>query len=162
MKRKKKVNSDKVSIPKKRLYLLIGVFLFSIFWVNLGAVTQYGLQIKLKEDSIPTLVNGITASMSVVIGILIAVLGIMLRLAIERKDLKSKQFYLNGMIILLVPVVYLWTTYAFLASGLTQFAVNYALSALLTALLVCILIVLHMYVRLANQTEEDRAVGNDM
>lgn len=106
--------SNQMKLPIKSLYALAVAFVGIDIWVSIGSLTKYGLQIKLSESYIPTLINGITTSTSIVIAIFIAVLGIMLRFSIEKKDSASKQFYLIGMIVLLVPIGLFWSTYVFL------------------------------------------------
>ncbi len=86
----------------------------------------------------------------------------MLRFSIEKKDTASKLFYLTAIVVLIVPVAFLWSTYAFLTQGFLTFAVTYALDALIFALFVLIVIVTFTVVRITNQTEkEDPTVGND-
>ena len=86
----------------------------------------------------------------------------MVRYSIEKKDSASKEFYLKGMVGLMIPVFWLWTTYAFLTMGSYTFAITYALDALILALLVCLLVVIFTVVRLANQSEkEDPTIGDD-
>jgi|SRR5208283_4240232 len=115
--KKKRDKSNQVKIPKKSLYAVAAASVFAMIWVNIGSLTKFGLQIELPESNIPTLINGITTSTSLVIGIFIAILGIMLRSSIEKKDYDSKHFYLYGMISLMIPVLWLWTTYVFLTQG---------------------------------------------
>jgi hypothetical protein len=100
------------------------------------------------------LINGITASTSIVVGVFVAILGIMYRTVMEKTDSKPKEFYLRAMIILMVPLFWLYTTYAFLTIGLPDFAVRYALSGLLTALYACIIITVFTVTRMATGIEE--------
>jgi hypothetical protein len=159
----KKSNKPKqVKIPKKSIYALAVATVISMIWVAIGSFTKYGLQIKLSESYIPTLINGIATSTSLVIGIFIAILGIMLRVSIERKDSASKGFYLTGMIVLILPVAWLWSTYVFLTQGILTFAVTYALDAFISALFVLIVVVVYTVVRISNQSEyEDPTIGDD-
>lgn len=108
----------------------------------------------IDPTAIPTLINGITASTSIVVGVFVAILGIMYRTVMEKTDSKPKEFYLRAMIILMVPLFWLYTTYAFLTIGLPDFAVRYALSGLLTALYVCIIITVFTVTRMATGIEE--------
>jgi hypothetical protein len=71
----------------------------------------------------------------------------------EKRDPKPKEFYLRAMISLMVPLFWLYTTYAFLTIGWTDFAVRYALSGLLTALYVCIVITVFTVIRIATEIE---------
>jgi heme/copper-type cytochrome/quinol oxidase subunit 2 len=163
MKKEKGNKPKELKFPLKSLYALGVAILGTSVWISIGQYTKYGLQIKLPESYIPTLINGITTSTSVVIGIFIAVLGIMLRHSIEKKDSGAKQFYLLGMVILMIPVVWLWTTYVFLVQGFYTFAVTYSLDALILALFVLISIIVFTAVRISNQTEkEDPTIGDDM
>ena len=158
----KSKKSNQMKFPIKSIWALAGVSLGAVIWVNIGSLTKYGLQIKLSESYIPTLINGITTSTSIIIGIFIAILGIMFRFSVEKKDSVSKQFYLIAMITLLVPIVFFWTTYTFLTQGLLTFAVTYALSTLIMALFICAFVIIYTVTRIANQTEkEDPAIGDD-
>jgi len=163
LKRKKPRNkSTQIRVSRRQIYSLFVATMFAVLWVNLGSMTKFGLQINLSESYIPTLINGITTSTSIVIGILIAVLGIMLRFSVESKDSVSKNFYLVAMVILIMPIVLFWSTYTFLTMGLYAFAVRYALSTLIIALLICVLVVVFAVVRMANQSEkEDPTIGDD-
>lgn len=159
--RKKRNKSNPIKIPKKSIYALAVATVISMIWVAIGSLTKYGLQIRLSESYIPTLINGITTSTSLVIGIFIAILGIMLRSSIERKDFASKDFYLTGMVVLILPVAWLWSTYIFLTQGNLTFAVTYALDAFISELFVLIVVVVYTVVRISNQTDEDPSIGDD-
>jgi hypothetical protein len=125
----------------------------AIIWIAIGSWTSYGLTIKLDPTSVPTVINGITTSTSIVIGVVVAVLGIMYRVIMEKSDPKPKEFYLRAMISLMVPLFWLYTTYAFLTIGWTDFAVRYALSGLLAALYVCIVITIFTVTRIATEID---------
>ena len=147
--------SNRIKLPTKSLYIFTGVTIGAVIWVNIGQWTKYGLQIKLSDSYIPTLINGITTSTSIIIAIFIAVLSIMLRFSIEKKDAKSTTFYLLAMIALLVPIAFFWSIYAFLTQGLLTLAVTYSLSALIGAFFICVVVVIVTIVRISNQTEEE-------
>jgi hypothetical protein len=159
--RKKRNKSNPIKIPKKALYTLAVATVISMMWVAIGPYTEYGLQVRLSESYIPTLINGIATSTSLVIGIFIALLGIMLRSSIERKDSASIEFYLTGMVVLILPVAWLWSTYIFLVQGNLTFAVTYALDAFISELFVLIVIVVYTAVKISNQTYEDSSIGDD-
>ena len=61
-------------------------------WIGIGSLTPFGLQVKLSESYIPTLINGITASTSVVIGIFIAVLESWFVILLKKRILRLKSF----------------------------------------------------------------------
>jgi len=63
---KKSDESNQIRVSKKSLYALFVATFFAIIWVNIGSWTKYGLQINLSESYVPTLINGITTSTSIV------------------------------------------------------------------------------------------------
>lgn len=119
-----------------------------------GEWTNYGLTIRIDPTAIPTLINGITTSTSIVIGVFVAILGIMHHSIMERSEPKPKEFYLRAMISLMVPLFWLWTTYAFLTTGLSQFAIRYALSGLITVLYICMVFTVFTVTRIARASME--------
>jgi len=115
---------DKIQIY---FYLITIVTVFELIWVN-GF-----LDIKIESSLIPTLVNGITSSLSVITGFMGAFVGIMFR-EIRKKDKKARNFYFWVMVLFAVPLNFLWTTYFFLTVGWSENAVKYALSGLILTL----------------------------
>jgi cbb3-type cytochrome oxidase subunit 3 len=63
-----------------------------------------------------TLVNGITALTSVIVGFSGAVIGIMFREANEKRDNEARMFLFKAIILWIIPFVMLWTTYYFLTN----------------------------------------------
>jgi hypothetical protein len=107
------------------------VVVIAILWVAVF------LDIKMDYSAFPTLVNGITSSTSIILGLSGAIIGIMLRDG--EVDKGTKNFYYIAMVLLLLPITMLWMTYSFLASGklgswLSYEAVRVALSGLIFTL----------------------------
>ena len=117
------------------IYIVFFVAIIEVIYVN------WFLYIKIEPNLIPTLVNGITSSSSVIIGFTGAFIGIMFR-EMSKKDKKSRNFYFIAIILLILPLTFLWSTYFFLTTGWSEFAVKYALSSLIITLSLFLVIVL--------------------
>ncbi len=123
----------------------VKVFLFCIlcilFLIVLGAIiwVWFSLNIAISDQSIPTVINGITSSIGIIAGFSGVVIGIMLR-DTAKKDRETRQFYLMIMVCLFAPFVMLWTVYVLLVMASTEpefaFAVRYGLSCLLLTLFI--------------------------
>ncbi len=120
---------------KRDVYIVIAVTFGVIIYVSAF------MPIKVGEQIIPTVINGVTSSMSIIIGFSGAFIGIMLREI--KKDKKMRQFYVISMVLLLMPLMFLWTIYSVLTSGFYELAIRYGLTALITTL--CIFFVIMIY-----------------
>ncbi|HML02980.1 MAG TPA: hypothetical protein VK487_06365 [Candidatus Bathyarchaeia archaeon] len=109
------------------------VVLGAEIWVN------FFLPINIGVTYIPTLINGITASLSVIVGFSGVVIGFMFREANDR----DRTYFIVLMVILVLPLTMLWTTYAFLTMNILGFAVRWALSALIVVLYVFFVVIIH-------------------
>jgi hypothetical protein len=124
------------SMDRFRIYYYVLSFVSLVVAVWIG----FFLDIKIETQYIPTLVNGITSSLSVIVGFTGATIGIMLR-EIEKHDKKAKEFYFRTLALLMLPLTLLWTTYTFLTVDMPQLSVNAALSGLISALYVFIMVI---------------------
>ena len=107
-----------------------GIWIISI--VTIIAVIWVGvLNIGVGNEDVPTLANGITSSMSVIVGFCGAITGIMFR---EIDHSEGKKKLVIFLLLLMVPITMLWTTYSFLTVAEYAFAVKYALVGLIFAL----------------------------
>lgn len=100
------------------------------------------LVINVDSEAIPTLINGLTASMSIIVGFAGAFLGITFR-DVPKKDTKTKKVYIYAMAALFIPLMFLWTTYFVLTTGLADLAVRYGLSSLILTIYLFILILVY-------------------
>lgn len=105
-------------------FIIITVVTFiAVVWTNLF------LPINVDASWIPSLVNGMTSSMSIIVGFMGGFIGIMLH-ETSKNDKKAKTFYFRGLLLLLIPLSFLWTTYALLTIGWSETAIRYGLSFL--------------------------------
>jgi membrane associated rhomboid family serine protease len=112
--------------------------------------------INVNDQSVFTLVNGITASTSVIIGFSGAIIGIMLHEAKEKQDHKTRMFFLIAITVLMAPLTMLWTTYVMLTVGgvWISIAVKCGLSGLITALYVFTIVVIFIAEQLGVEIEK--------
>jgi len=114
------------------------------------------LQIKIAESSVPTLVNGITPSNNIVIGAVHRFPWNYASFFNRKKRPALKRIYVRALISLLLPIFWLWTTYAFLTLGMAEFLITYALSGLATALTISIAVTIFTVVKMTSNTKEDQ------
>lgn len=110
------------------------------------------LNVGIDEQAVPTLVNGITSSMSIVVGFCGAIVGIMFREI--GTNPKTKRNLLISLIALMAPITFLWTTYSFLAMGFYSLAVRYSLSGLILTLYIFIMLLVFVAEALSSQLEK--------
>jgi hypothetical protein len=114
------------------------------------------------DSTVPTLVNGITTSMSIIIGLGGAVIGIVFRGDIEKGDSKARRIYFYALSLLIIPLIYPWGSYISLAAGTSWyvFAVRYSLDGYLVALLAIMIVYLltarRWYLEKEEKTESDK------
>jgi membrane associated rhomboid family serine protease len=121
-----------------RLYLYvlsIAVFV-AVIWASVF------LNINVNDQYVFTLVNGITASTSVIVGFSGTIIGIIFREAKEKQDSKVRMFSFIAIALLMIPLNMLWTTYCFLVMGWTQMAVRNGLGGLIMAFYVFSVVVI--------------------
>jgi len=102
------------------------------------------LYVNVNDQSIFTLVNGITSSTSVIVGFSGAIIGILFREAKEKQDNKARLFLFKAIAVLMIPLTMLWTTYAMLTIGgmWTSMSVRWGLSGLIMAFYVFSVVVI--------------------
>jgi len=91
--------------------------------------TNFFLTINVDASWTPSLVNGMTSSMSIIVGFMVGFIGIMLH-ETSKTNKKAKEFYFKSLILVLIPLSFLWTTYTFLTMGWLETAIKYGLSFL--------------------------------
>jgi hypothetical protein len=92
----------------------------------------WGTKYKLSFDSIPTIINGVTASTSIISGFTGAIIGIFYR---KFKDEGAQDLLFICAFYILIPMSFLFTSYHFLVIGYVDFATKIAFSALLLSIL---------------------------
>lgn len=104
--------------------------LWVLYWLPINITTSIGSQ------SIPTLINGITSSISIVVGFSGVIIGIMFRETDNYPE--AKKLYTILIFALSIPLAFLYTTYALLAMSLKASdmagAVKFGLFSLIIAL----------------------------
>jgi uncharacterized membrane protein len=131
------------------LYVLSIAVVVMAIWIN------FFLPIKIDVQAIPTLVNGITSSTSIIIAVLGVIIGIMFR-EMDRDDQKAKDFYVTAMLVLVIPLGWLFTTYLFLTTGYSQFAIKYGLIGLIFVLDICVIAIVYTAKRLSPETKKEK------
>jgi small-conductance mechanosensitive channel len=125
--RTKKLNSFQLSL----LIFVVAIIVAYVFVLFLLPVT-------IDDTNVPTLVNGITTSMSIVVALGGAVVGIMFRSDIEKGDSEAKKFYFTALGLFIIALVYPWGSYLALTTKQFSFAVKYSFFGYLIALLVMV------------------------
>lgn len=126
-----KINKDTISV-----FLMILFTFLVVIWIN------WFLEIRIEIQAIPTLVNGITASTSIIVGFFTAFTGIVFR-GFEKTESRNWEFPLVVMVLLLVPLFSLFMTYINLAMGQSQSALRLALTGLIAVLFACYLVMMY-------------------
>lgn len=96
---------------------------------------------KIALQNIPTFINGITASTSIIIAFSGTIIGLLYRDVFER-DNNAKQFILLLVLFLILPLSYLSSVYTFLITGYVDSAVRIALTGLILSLFGLIVVIL--------------------
>jgi len=132
------------------IYTLTIVVFAAVVWACIF------LNVNVNDQSIFTLVNGITASTSVIVGFSGTIIGIMFREANEKQDNEARMFFFKAIAALMIPLTMLWTTYAMLAIGgvWTPMAVRWGLSGLIMAFYVFSAVVIFIAKRLSAEIEK--------
>ncbi len=135
---------------KLYLYVLSIVVFVTVIW------TTVFLNINVNDQYAFTLVNGITASTSVIVGFSGTILGIMYREATEKRDSEARMFFFFAIAVLMIPLIMLWTTYCLLVMGgiWISIAVKYGLSGLIMAFYVFNAVVIFIAKRLSVEIEK--------
>jgi hypothetical protein len=121
----------------------------------------YGATHSLQPDSIPTIINGITAVTSIIIAFSGAVIGLVYRE--DFKDKLSKIVLLGFLLYFAFPFAFLFTVYYSLMYGAFNFALKWALDALVIALTEFVLSMLVIFSRFDSHKErENPAIGEDI
>jgi hypothetical protein len=119
--------------------IVSAVVLLVTIWIG------YFLPINIDAQHIPTLVNGITSSISVIVGFSGVIIGVMFRESENNRE--ARMFLMFAVVALAVPLASLYTTYVFLTMNLDVnmplMAVRYGLFGLLVGLFVLILVLLY-------------------
>jgi hypothetical protein len=106
------------------------------------------LPVTIDDTIVPTLVNGITTSMSIVIALGGVVIGVVFRSDIEKGDFETKKFYFTVLGLFIVALVYPFGSYILLATEQFPSAFKYSLCGYLVALLTIIWVYLYAARRL--------------
>jgi hypothetical protein len=117
----------------------------------------YGDTHALKFETVPTVINGITAVTSIIIGFSGAIVGLVYREDFK-KDKKVKVALLTLAFYSAVPLTLLLIVYDSLIYGALEFALKWALYALILALADFIIAMLSIFYRLG--TQKDTELGN--
>ena len=168
-------------ISKPNFYLISGIILaalslvlIAIFGISLtpnanyeGAINGtnlfFGETHALNYQTIPTVINGITAVTSIIIALSGAILGLVYREDFS-KEKRSKVALLGFLFYFIVPFTFLLIVYNALIYGALIFALKYALDALILALVEFALSMLAIFWRLDSQKNDkldNPAIGSD-
>jgi hypothetical protein len=93
------------------------------------------LPVTIADSNVPTIVNGITASMSIAVGLGAALIGIVFRADIEKGDNETRKTFLTVLGIFIIALIYPWGSYVALANKGFPFAVRYSLGGYIIALI---------------------------
>ena len=119
-----------------------------------GTNLFFGETHPLQPETIPTIINGITAVTSIIIGLSGAILGLVYREDFT-KDKRSKLALLGFVFYFAVPFTFLLSVYNSLIYGALSFALKLALDALVLALMEFVLSMLAIYIRLDSHKETE-------
>jgi len=159
--------SERKNTKKPNIYFVYAIALFVVIliatiWVMFlfhplidftGVPTNAtGVPTKIAAQTVPTLVNGIIAATSVIIGFTGTIIGILIRDFM--KDTKARTFLILITGLFGVSFTYPWASFIFLAIGLFEFAVKWALVGFLLSLFLFMVIILFAFSKLSLEKEE--------
>jgi hypothetical protein len=127
---------NKLDIYQRYLIVFMIVAFIAYF------VILFFFPITIDRNYMPTFVNGITTSISIITGLGGAVIGIVFRGDIDKGDSKARKSYFFAFSVLILPLIYPWGSYIALATDQFELAVRYSLDGYLVALLVIVAVYL--------------------
>ena len=122
-------NSKKLT-PFQRQMRNWAIFIFIVY-----VIIFLFLPVTIDDTAIPTLVNGITASISIIVGFSGAISGVVFHKELENEDSKGKKFYLLILGLFIIALIYPFGAYLSLSSKQFVIAVKYSFGGYLIALL---------------------------
>jgi hypothetical protein len=90
---------------------------------------------KISLQNVPTIINGITASTSIIVGFSGAVIGIVIR-ELFQNDKKAREYFLGVLALFIYTFGFQFWVYSLLVSGAVDWALRWSLSGLLLSLLI--------------------------
>jgi len=141
------------------LVIIITIGLFQTPFVNYeGAVNgtnlSYGNVHALQYGTVPTIINGMTAVTSIIIGFSVAIIALVYREHFIR-DIRDKSALLILAFYSVIPLTFLVVVYNSLIYGALDFALKWASYALLLSLAEFIFSMLAIYQRLSSQQPQN-------
>jgi hypothetical protein len=142
------------------MYIVITSAVLAIMFVftpNIGYngvisnATLFGITYQLKFDSVPTIINGVTASTSIIIGFTGAIIGLFYRQFENNTQVKNILLY--SAFYELVPLTFLFLVYNFLLLGYVDWAIRLSLVAFALSLLTFATVMLGSFLRLTKKNE---------
>jgi hypothetical protein len=144
-------------------YMIIVVVLMSILIMTLvtiykpyvgyegvtNSTSLFGTQYQLSFDSVPTIINGIATSTSIIIGFTGAIIGIFYQ--IFKDNLEMRNILLTSAFLESIPLTLLFIVYDILIMGYVDSALRLALIAFAYALLTFAIVMLGSFYRLAKK-----------
>jgi hypothetical protein len=125
-------------------FVSIWTLIWTIFLLNPTIDVQY----------VPTLVNGLTSSTSVIVGLSGVIIGIMFR-EIGEGNPRAKGGLVSSIFVLALPIALLWTTYAMLTMGEYESAIKFGLSGLIFALYLFLSLIIFVAKELGSKIEKN-------
>lgn len=116
--------------------MLSGVVLFAVAFIAIFQETH------IEPQNIPAVVNGLTSSLSIVIGFSGAIIGILYR-EIGEANREAKNSLFAAIVVLIIPVFLLLTTYNFLILGMYSLALKYGFISLILTLYIFVALILY-------------------
>ncbi len=129
---------------KKRVKIKYTIYFAIIIFTFVFVILYNGFFLKLKieeENYVPTIVNGITASTSLVLGFSGLIIGLLLR-EVFSKDENARSFLISIAFFFAIPIIYLFSVYFWLVLGDFNSALKTAFAGLVVASFAFIVILL--------------------
>jgi hypothetical protein len=154
-------NPNIIRIGLIMFFALLSVFVIVIGWnfspnISYSGVTNsttnFGERHQLEFNSIPTIINGITASTSIIVGFTGAIIGIFYQ--IFKDDNETKVLLLVSAFYELVPLIFLLGVYVFLLMGFTDGALKMALFAFILSLINIATVILGSFYRITRKKKK--------
>jgi len=139
----------------QRYAIIVAVAFVAIYFVVL-----FFFPIGIDSGYIPTLINGVTTSIGIIVGIGGATMGLAFRRDIEKGDFRGRKVYMYALFLFLFALLYPWGSYLFLALGITGldvFALRYSLGGYLMAMMALLEAFLLIARRWDNEREHEKS-----
>jgi hypothetical protein len=130
-----------------RFILVAAIFIFALVY------NGFFMQPKIDVAYVSTVINGITASTSIVLGFAGLILGLLYR-EVFKKNEEAKAFLLGMAFVFSIPIVYLYTVYFYLVTDNFDSSIRTAFTGLIIASFAFVTMILYTAYKISTKEEK--------